>query len=225
VSEKPNVELDSSLAVFEEHITAEISKETETLLERSHNAAADRLKKAECEAQSYRERVLADARKRSEIERKKLLSRARLEIRREELQMKEDIIQKVFASSIRRVREMRGSEDYRTLLLGLVTEAVIGIESSEVDLFVSDDDIASITQEFLDDVWNLVSSRESQPPQISVRGISELEDFDDLIGAVVESGDGRIVYNNSLRTRIERREHQLRKLVSDILFENEGASS
>lgn len=171
--------------------------------EKAHATLAQAKSKAQVEADETlsRARVEADALKRSILSSRIRANRLRL------LEEKNRIVQSVLQSVEEKLASMASDEKFEGTLKRFVTEAVdaVGVEQPTVRL-----GFRELSKKQLDQVCKSLS----KGPRIVI----EDQPIDGLGGVVASDSDGRIVYNNSFRARLDRFDNQLLTVISSTIF-------
>lgn len=189
--------LDEMLRILEE----EGHKQCEAVMKDGEAQVAKILEEAEEEARRIRERELEKVLASLQIEKAKILNEARLFVKRQIIQAKEEFIQKAFSEAKKKLEELRSSKNYKTIFKNLLSEAIESIEGKIlVDVDKKDEKIA---KEVLDDSgldYELHTSLTA------------------LGGLKVSTMDGRITLTNTIDTRLEKGRQLLKTEIMTTLF-------
>lgn len=189
--------LDEMLRILEE----EGQKQCEIIIRDGEAQVAKILEEAEEEVKNIKERELEKVLASLQIERAKILNEARLFVKRQIIQAKEEFIQKAFSEAKKKLNEIRKSKDYKTIFKNLLSEAMEGIEGKIlVDVDKEDEKVARevLNESGLD--YELYASLTS------------------LGGLKVSTTDGRITLTNTIDTRLEKGRQLLKTEIMTTLF-------
>jgi vacuolar-type H+-ATPase subunit E/Vma4 len=192
-------------------IEADAKEEEERLLAEAGQQAADKRKYG---AQKI-EAVRADTRLRSEKQaeeiKRRMNSGVELELRRRSLRLHDAILQDLMKRVEERMKTRITTPGYREVLANWMIEAARGlnvdaaiVNSSAAERELIDDTLLREVMEKLENKVKLTLS-ESDPL--------------DLQGVVLSSANGRLAYNNQVRTRIRRHRREINDLVLEALFD------
>ena len=174
------------------------------------------------EAEAKAEKVLSEVRQRAEKEADEIMANARLEaeaIRRsilsskiranrlKVLDEKNRIVQDVFRRVEDRLSSITSSSRFDEAAQRFVAEAVKAVESDQPVIRLGFKDAS---KKSLDGVSKMV-------PKGS-KVVFEDEPIDGLGGVVASDADGKVIFNNSFKSRLERLDSQLLTLISATIF-------
>ena len=106
------------------------------------------------------------------------------------------------------------NESYKTILLNWLVEAVIGLDTSSAVINASEKEIPLISDKMISEVIEKVNQKTGK--QVSLKLSSEPPlGFQ---GVVLTSENGHTAYNNQIKTRMLRKEREIRMAIYDALF-------
>jgi vacuolar-type H+-ATPase subunit E/Vma4 len=146
-------------------------------------------------------RVEADSLRRSILSSKIRSSRLRL------LVEKNRIVQSVLSSVEDKLATISGTEMFQDTLKKMVSEAVDAVESGQMVVRIG---FSEVSKKSLDSVDTILPK--------GAKLVIEEKPIDKLGGVVASDPQGRIVYNNSFRARMDRLDSQLLFLISSTIF-------
>jgi vacuolar-type H+-ATPase subunit E/Vma4 len=146
-------------------------------------------------------RVEADSLRRSILSSKIRSSRLRL------LVEKNRIVQSVLSSVEDKLATISGTEMFQDTLKKMVSEAVDAVESGQMVVRIG---FSEVSKKSLDSVDTILPK--------GAKLVIEEKPIDKLGGVVASDLQGRIVYNNSFRARMDRLDSQLLFLISSTIF-------
>jgi vacuolar-type H+-ATPase subunit E/Vma4 len=168
------------------------------------------LRRAEAEAKKVTDQILAQAEAKARAVRSKEVASAYIEAKRISLRAREQAITKVFVVIEQEIAKLKEDpRTYKEALLGLAAEAVLAVGQDEVGLRVGTRDKALVDDAFLTEVNRRVEADRADPVKVVLELDPEIEGG----GCVAMSSDGRIVFDNTFRRRLERMKPELRAIV------------
>lgn len=192
-------------------IEADARQEEEKILAEAGQQAADKRKYGGQKIES----VLAAARQRAEKQageiKRKVASSVELEVRRRSLRLRDTILQDLMKQVEDRMKTRIAAPDYRAVLRHWIVEAAQGlnVDAAEVN--------ASAAERGLIDEALLREAMEVLEHKVELT-LSKAEPLGGQ-GAVLTSTNGRLAYNNQVRTRIQRNQREIQSLIHEALFE------
>jgi len=196
---------DQTVDTGEREIIASILTEADTQAQRKR-AEADRaaqaeLDKARRQAETVRGRIMKEAEQTASRAIAKENAAARAEARRVLLTAREELVGHALQEIDKRLKALREDpEQYRVSLANLAKEAILAVDQPEVILKVSAGDNAITDATFLEDVSRDVKAAGGHVNKVTL----EVAPGDLGGGCVVTSGNGRVVFDNTFRRRLER---------------------
>jgi vacuolar-type H+-ATPase subunit E/Vma4 len=167
-------------------------------------------RKAEAEAKKIRDQILAQADAKARTVKSKEIASAHIQAKRVSLRAREEAIAKVFDAIGQEVAKLRDNpQSYRDALLNLAAEAVSAVGAAEVRLKVGSGDAAIVDEAFLAEVGKRTEGGLQHPVNIRLEPDQGLEGG----GCIALSTDGRIIFDNTFRRRLERMKPELRTVI------------
>ncbi len=141
-------------------------------------------------------------------------SAVRVETRRRALRAREQVIRKVLERARRALAERVDRPEYRRVLEDWVVEAAVGLAVPEAEVSCSGPERALVDQKLLAEAARRV--KELTGREVKLR-LSE-DEPPAAQGVVLSAPGGRVQFNNQVRTRLLRRQAQVREAVYSELF-------
>lgn len=152
-----------------------------------------------------------------EIIRSKAISQAELEIRRQELRARNEIIRQIMTRVEEKLNSLIHSDNYREALIHWIVEAALGLGSDSVRLNTSAEERGLVDESLLNEVKTKVQQARARPLTIRLtNGPAPASQ-----GILLTTEDGRMAYNNQVKTRLLRRQRDIQRLIHDTLFSEE----
>ncbi len=199
------------LAAIASEILEDVKKEAEKIIRDAEKKGEEILRKAKEEAERTRVRLLAEAKEKGEIEKKKMKSLTEMEIRNKLLQVKEELVNTVFDEALARLKQFVKSGSYHDYLLKFIQEAAEKIDSDTLIVYVNPKDKEWLAQGNLDKLSG----------KLGIKLILADETENCLGGCIVKTSDGKMSYDNTFEKRLQLLKPVLRIKVAKILFEKE----
>jgi vacuolar-type H+-ATPase subunit E/Vma4 len=193
--------------------------EAKRLLDNARRTETAERRKAEREAEKLRNEILGQAESKARAIRSKEAAAAQIQAKRQLLRAREQAISRVFAAiedELAKVRE--NPEDYRRSLLTLAVEAISAVGGSEVILKINEQDRAMVEGAVYDQIVQDVMEKAGD-------GIVVRLEADPAVsggGCVAASADGRVVFDNTFKRRLERMKPGLRSVIAKEVLKTNG---
>lgn len=200
---RPEEEIETlSRAILKEaQVDAEQLKEEAT-------AKADAIRqRAQEQAERERKEIINRARQEAERLRSQSQASAQLRARTIQLESREKLLDRVFQAAREKLPEIQKRPGYDQLAATLLGEALRQLKVSKAEIHAD-----KVTQDLLNKGSINEISRE-------LNGEYTLGDpLEEGLGVVIDAAEGRIHYNNTLETRLDRLQSSLRSSVHKILM-------
>lgn len=188
-------------------ILADAKLKADEIITEADGRAQQIVKQVQEQAQRDVDEILANARLEAEAIRRGILSSKVRANRLRILDEKNRIVQDVMRSVEDRLSTVAASSQFQGTVKRLVAEAVeaIGIDEPVINVGFKD-----VHKKDLDDLGSVL-------PKGS-KFVVQDRPIDGLGGVVATDPEGRVVFNNSLKSRMERLDNQLLTLISSTIF-------
>ncbi|MCP4716987.1 MAG: hypothetical protein GY868_17820 [Deltaproteobacteria bacterium] len=209
-----------------QRIIDEIGKSTEAavseVLSEAKQKADAVLQESQQKAGGEEREIVARGEQEARREAQRILAEARIQARKATIAAQEEVVKKTFDTALETLRSLaeQGSAEsasYKTVLEGLIREAVVSAGVASLEVQVNPRDKGLLTQDVLSAIAAECGSELSM--QVSL-GLSD-EPLSCLGGVVVRSADSKVRVDNTLESRIERFRDSIRTLVARELFNRE----
>jgi vacuolar-type H+-ATPase subunit E/Vma4 len=192
-------------------IEADARQEEEKMLVEAGHQAADKRKYGDQKIES----MLADARERAEKQaeeiKRKGVSSVELEVRRRSLRLRDTILQDLMKQVEERMKTRIATPDYRAVLLHWIVEASQGLRVDAAEVNASAAERKLMDEALLRDAMVVLEHK----VELTLPKADPLSGQ----GVVLTSTNGRLAFNNQVRTRIQRHQREIHSLIHDALFE------
>jgi vacuolar-type H+-ATPase subunit E/Vma4 len=198
----------SGIAAISSEVLGDVQKEAEAIIKSAEAEAKEALKTAKHEAdQKYREE-LNNAKAKATAERRKIASITEVEMRNQLLQTKEDLVDNALKKAVEKFKGYVETKEYHTYLLKLIEETAQKIGKKELIIQINAKDAQWLTQEKIKPL--------AKKLQAELELSTAAEQF--IGGCIVQTSDGKIIYNNTIDNRLDELKPTLRVEIAKILF-------
>lgn len=184
-----------------EVIEEEGKKRCQDIITQAEKQSEIILKEAREEAENIRQQEMEKIKSVIQVDRVKILNEARMAVKREMTQAKEEVIQETFQQAYKELQEFRRTPKYKEAFEKLVSE-ILGEVDGKIMVNVEKSD-QSLARQILDQAgvqYELAASLNSSG------------------GLKVSTQDGRISLTNTFGIRMEKAKKMLKSDVMNILF-------
>jgi len=194
-----------------EKILARIQQEAQTEVDKINSRASviadDMLKKAQAESEASKSQALEDAKSEAELHKERIISTARLDLRKARLAEKQKAIDAAFQEAVENLLNMEDTE-YRKILREMI---LANVQTGNEELILSERDKAGLGEKLLEEI----NSQLTESGKEGKLTISK-DSYNILGGFVLRRGD--IELNSSFETLFKSSRDDLESEVSKILF-------
>lgn len=157
------------------------------------------------------DRIVRDAERHAEQEKKKIIADATIRARKRKLDAREEVIDKGFQRAQKTLQEAANSQKYSSILNGLIREACAEMGGGDIEVLARKED-AKTVEKILPGLEKVLKEG-----KINVQLSLSNETINEL-GVIVRSRNGKVEVSNTLNSRLERLKPTLRVEVAKILF-------
>ena len=192
-------------------IEADAQQEEEKILAEAEQQAADKRKYCDQKIESILTDTRARAEKQAEDIKRKGVSSVELEVRRRSLRLRDTILQDLMKRVEERMITRITTPDYRAVLRHWIVEAARGlsVDAAEVNASAAECELMdeALLSEAMEMLEHKVALTLSKADPLGAQGV------------VLTSVNGRLAFNNQVRTRIQRHQREIQSLIHEALFE------
>jgi V/A-type H+-transporting ATPase subunit E len=207
------VKVKEGLKGIANEVLADVQKEAEVLVHKAEEDSKETLRIAKDESDKIYALVMAEAVTKTSSEKKKIDTKADVDVRNQILVAKDALMQSTFEKAQSRLNEVVNEEKYKKFLLKLIEESANKIGSGKLIVIISSRDKLWLTQKNID----IISKR------LHVDLALADETTPSIGGCKIQTIDGRIIYDSTFENRIEQLKPALRPELAKILFQKEGS--
>ena len=196
------------IAAISSEVLGDVQKEAEATILEAENQAKETLKLAKHEAdQKYRE-MINQAKLKAEAERRKIASVTEVEMRNRLLRTKEDLVDAAFEKAVAKFKNYVETDEYRKYLLKQIENVAKKVGQKKLVAEINAKDAVWLDQDKLAPI--------AKKLQAEIKLVNASEQF--IGGCIIQSADGKIIYNSTIDARLEELKPMLRVEVAKILF-------
>ena len=194
-------------------IEADALAEEQKIIKEAQDSVAEKKKYAEQKIESILNDAHKEAQAKVEALKKKNISSIQLKLKRRSLNMKDVVMRNILDRAEKKLDSMINDAQYRSILINWITEAAIGL-GAESALINAEKELALINDQLISDVQEKIRNKTGKQINLQLSKEAPLKSQ----GVVLTAADGRTAFNNQVRTRMLRKEREIRMAIYDTLF-------
>lgn len=196
------------------NITSKAQKQVDEIIQAAQTQADSILAQGEKSALAERNKIIEDGNKLADMRHQQIISEAKMNARRAELEAKEEVIEMAFSKAMENLKNIASTNDkeYVDALVKMVKEAAIEIGGGDLLVYVKEADKSKI-QSSITTIASEVSSETNNQTNLEFA-----EPIDTIGGAILKTKNGEIEVNNTIESRQLRFKKSLRSEVANVLF-------
>ncbi len=195
-------------------IETDARAEEEKIIKEAETQAAEKKKYSEKKIESLLDEARAKAQDQAQAAKKQIVSLADREVRRKSMRVRDAVMQDIMDRVERKLSSMTGDGNYRSILIGWMTEAVIGLDAESATVSASAEELGMIDDKLLSEVKDRVRNQTGKQVNLTVSDAPPLQSQ----GVVLTAADGRTAFNNQVKTRMLRNKREIQTLIHNTLF-------
>jgi vacuolar-type H+-ATPase subunit E/Vma4 len=200
--------IDDNIETLSRAILAEAHTEADQVVAEASAKADEIRKRGQMEAEAERKRILEKAQQEVERVRSQAIANARLKARSLQFKRREELLDRVFASAREQLPSIQTWTEYDEIVNRLLKEAVQHLNTPQARVRLDGKTAQRLNQQTV----------EKLAAELKV-DIGLGQPLEKGIGVFVESGDGRLQFDNTLEDRLSRLQNVLRSPVFHMLSE------
>ena len=198
---------DENIEALSRAILRDARVEADELQEEAQAKAEAIRQRAQTEAESERKIILEKAKQDAERLRSQAVATAQLKARTLQLEHREKLLDKVFATARARLSTIQKRTDYDKLAAQLLKEAITQLNAETAEVRADE-----ATERFLKS-----SAADKVSKELNAK-INFGKSLESGTGLMVDASGGRLHYDNTLESRLERLQSSLRSAVYQVLM-------
>ena len=195
------------IEMLERAILTEARDEAEQIKAEAKEKAEAIRKRAQEHAEAERKAILDRAREEVERLRGQAVATAQLKARSLELAHREKLLDRVFKAVKEKLPEVQKRPDFDQMASMLLREALTQLRVKKADIRADETTQKSLKKGALDEISKELDG------EFNITGTLE-----EGMGVVVDAADGKLHYDNTLETRLNRLQNALRSSVYHVLI-------
>ncbi|HTX92302.1 MAG TPA: V-type ATP synthase subunit E family protein [Anaerolineales bacterium] len=201
------ISIEENIKTLERAVLDQAQAEAEKILAEARQKADDLRRQAREQASAERAKIIGQATLETERLHSQTIAITQLESRTIALEQREKLLLNVFETAREKLPEVQRDPDYGEIAQRLLREALLQLGAGSATVHADK------------------ATQKNLPPGLLERMSTELKmriqvgkPLKDGIGVIVETGDGRRQYDNTLETRLKRIQDTLRSSVYRLLM-------
>jgi V/A-type H+-transporting ATPase subunit E len=187
-------------------ILKEAEVEAQQVREEANARAETVRQRAREEAEKVRREILEKAQGEADRLRSQTVASAQLQARTTQLEHREKLLDRVFQAAKEKLADVQNSPDYDQLAARLLREALVQLKVNQAQIRAD-----KTTQ-------NLLGRKALHEISSELKGEFKFgESLEEGSGVIVDAAEGRLQYDNTLETRLQRLQSSLRASVYKVL--------
>ena len=195
-------------------IEAEARVEEERIVSEAEQQASEKRQYADKKVESILNEARRKAAEQADTIKRKVTSEVELEIKRRSLRVQDAVMQEIISRVEGRLRAMIDRPEYRAVLVDWITEAAVGLDAAAATVNASDRERALIDKGLIWEAREKIRQRTGKEIELTVSEPPPLGSE----GLVLTAADGRVAFNNQVRTRLLRNQRRIRAMIYKALF-------
>jgi len=201
-------------AVLISSIETDARAEVEKIIAEAEKNSAEKMLYAEKKIESMLNEARQKAAEQAETAKKKIISGAEIEAKRRSMYARDAIMRDILDLAEKKLDAMIGSEYYATVLAGWITEAAIGLDAESAKVNTSEKERALINDQLLSEVAEKIHTHTGRQLILTLSDSHPLKSQ----GVVLTAANGRTAFNNQVKTRMLRKQREIRTAIYNALF-------
>jgi len=163
--------------------------------------------RAQGEAENVRREILDKAQQEADRLRSQTVSGAQLKARTMQLEQREKLLDRVFQSAREKLAEIQKRPDYDQLAAMLLREALVQLRVNKAEIRADPATRALLEKKALKDISSELNGQ-----------FTIADNLEEGLGVVIEAAEGKLHYDNTLETRLQRLQSTMRASVHKLLM-------
>jgi len=195
-------------------IETDASAEAEKITSEAENQVAEKRKYSEKKIESILNEARKIAQEQAETVKKKMISSVELEVKRRSMLARDAVMQDIMDRVEKKLESITGGTNYRSVLIKWITEAAVGLEAEAAQVNASEKERTLIDDKLLSEVKDGIHTQTGRNMTLTLSDTPPLKSQ----GVCLTAADGRTAFNNQVKTRMLRKQREIRMLIYNALF-------
>ena len=188
--------------------------EEEEIIKEAEKRAAEKKKYSEKKIEALLNDAGSEAQRQAEAVMRKMLSGVELELKRHSMSVRSALIQDIMNRIENKLASMIGDANYRLVLINWIVEAFIGLGAEAAQINTSQKERAFIDDQLLSEVKENINMQTNKQAQLILSDAGPLKSQ----GVVLTAANGRIAFNNQVKTQMLRNQREIRTLIYNAVL-------
>ncbi len=188
--------------------------EEQEIIKEAEKQAAEKRKYSEKKIEALLNDAQSEAQKQAEAVNRKMLSAVELELKRHSMSVRSALIQEIMNRVEDKLASMTDDENYRSVLINWIAEAFIGLGVQTAEINASQRERKLINDSLLSEVKEKIRVETDKQAQLILSDAEPLKSQ----GVVLTAADGRIAFNNQVKTRMLRSQRKIQTLIYNAVL-------
>jgi len=198
---------DENIERLSRDILQQAQSEAEQLVSEAKSKAEEIHKRAQAEAAAQRDLILDKAKRDSDRIRSQAIATTQLKARTMLLESREKLLTEVFVEALKKLPSVQQWNDYEAIVEKLATEAISQIRAEKVILRTDKATAKLLTDSFVKKLAQKFNEKIELGDTLETKN-----------GIVATTVNGHLTYDNTLETRLQKLENELRSTVYHLLM-------
>ena len=194
-------------------------KEVESILDKAERTASGIIDRAEKKKERIAGEILKEAEENGENEYRRLLSSIKIELKREKLRVREEVIEHIMEKMKGDLKDIRQQERYINILQGMILAGVGALEGDSFIVSVDGRDLELARDKVIPTVEQKVKQEREADCQLKLEQLSRPS----LGGARIRAAEGKVAYDNTFEARMHRLNDEIRNVIFEEVFQPSGS--
>lgn len=195
-------------------IETDAQAEKDKIISEAQTQAAEKRTYAEKKIESLLDDARTKAQEQAEAASRKIVSAAEREVKRRSMRVRDEVMHDIMARVEEKIGAMIGTDDYRSALVGWLTEAAIGLDAEAATVNASAEELKLIDDGMLSEVKERFHNQTGKHVALTLSDAPPLK----YQGVVLTAANGRTAFSNQVKTRMLRYKREIQMLIHGKLF-------
>ena len=202
-------------------IETDALNEEQQILKEAENQVAEKRSYTEKKVESLLDDARKEAAQQADKVKKKMVSSVELELKRRSLNVRGEVMRDIISRVENKFDSMTSDGKYKAILASWITEAAIGLDANSAYINASEKELAFIDDQLISLLAEKVRKKTGKEISLQLTKAPPLKNQ----GVVLTAEDGRTAFNNQVKTRMLRKEREIRMAIYDALFTDKRKES
>ena len=196
------------------NIKADAQAKSDEIISKATAETEKILADGQVQAEEAKQSILDSAEKQADMKYQQIISEAKVNSRRKELEAREEVIEKAFRVASEKIEKQasENSANYVESLKTMIKDASLQVGGDQLEILLREDDVDNV-KSMIDEVSEYVTKETGNEVSFIIG-----EPIDVIGGAVVKTIDGEVEVKNTIEARMLRYRKYLRSEVAKTLF-------